>query len=309
MTAIVYKSDPVRGESWRRLFRAEAPELAFHIWPETAPAADVRYLVAWVPPPDIATQFPNLEIIFSTGAGADQFDLATIPDHVQVVRLVDVELTRSMVEYAVFAVLALHRDIPAYLADQRQGRWHALPIARATQRTVGIMGLGVLGSAIAEALRGFGFRLRGWSASRKHIPDMATFAGRDELAAFLGECEILMCVLPLTRETRGILCAATFAALPRGARLISIGRGGHLVEADLVDALRSGQVDCAILDVLDQEPPPADHPLLADPKVLVTPHIASGAHPESAARRVMELIARHRAGRPLENVIDRRRGY
>ncbi|SDR54436.1 glyoxylate/hydroxypyruvate reductase A [Rhizobiales bacterium GAS113] len=306
---VVYKSEPVRGQIWRRVFEAQAPDMALRIWPDVGDTSDVRYLVAWLPPDDLVSSFPKLEVLFSAGAGIDQLDLDNVPSQVRIVRMVDPDLTNSMVEYATFGVLALHRDLPAYLASQRDGRWTPQQVRRAADRTVGIMGLGVLGSALAETLRGFGFRLRGWSASRKSIAGMSTFAGKGEYGEFLAGTDILICLLPLTAGTRGILCASTFAALPRGARLLNVGRGGHLVEADLLSALETGQIDCAVLDVLGQEPPVPDHKLLRHPRVIVTPHIASITHPEPAARRVLEQIRRHRAGLELSDVIDRKRGY
>jgi glyoxylate/hydroxypyruvate reductase A len=214
-----------------------------------------------------------------------------------------------MVEYAVCGVLALHRDIPIYLRDQRQGQWAPLPVRRAVDRSVGIMGLGVLGAALANALAPFGFKLRGWSRSRRTVDGMETFAGAGEFHTFLGGSEILVVLLPLTDSTRGILDAAAFTALPHGARLLNVGRGGHVVEADLLEALASGRVDCAMLDVLAEEPPPEDHPLMCHPRVIVTPHIASATYPVTAARHVIEQIRRREAGLPLLDVIDRRRGY
>lgn len=306
---IVYKSDPVRGQVWKDIFEAELPFASFRMWPEIGQASDVEYLIAWTTPPDLEGTFPNLKILFGVGAGIDQLDLEAIPERVQIVRMVDPDLTRGMVEYATSSVLALHRDLPHYIADQRAGRWQPRPVRRAAERRVGIMGLGVLGRALIDALRPFGFPLRGWSASPKAIPDVETFAGNGQLPAFLSGCDILVCLLPLTDDTRGLLCASTFGHLPKGAKLLNVARGGHLVEADLLDALSSGQIDCAILDVLQHEPPVSDHPLLKHPRVVVTPHIASATHPASAARRVCRLIEQHRAGLPLEDVVDRRRGY
>ncbi|MBV9247859.1 MAG: glyoxylate/hydroxypyruvate reductase A [Acetobacteraceae bacterium] len=308
-TSVVYKSDPVRGEVWARIFAQEAPEMELRIWPDVGDTSEVHYLVAWLPPDDLPRQFPKLEVLFSTGAGIDQLDLAAVPAHVAVLRMVDPDLTASMVEYAMFGVLALHRDIPIYLAAQREGCWAPRQVRRATDRTVGVMGLGVLGLALASALQGFGFGVRGWSALRKAIPGIDCFAGQGELRTFLAQCDILVCLLPLTEATRGILNATTFAALPRGARLLNVGRGGHLVEDDLLKALETGQIDSAILDVLEQEPPPPEHPLLCHPHVIATPHIASVTHPEGAARRVLEQIRRHSAGEKLTDAIDRERGY
>ncbi|WP_262297107.1 2-hydroxyacid dehydrogenase [Microvirga sesbaniae] len=307
--AVAYKSDPVRGAVWHEMFQSQLPEASFRIWPEIGIAEEVEYLVAWVPPPDLESALPNLKVLFSIGAGIDQLNLDAIPPHVKVVRMLDPDLTRGMVEYATLGVLALHRDLPHFVADQQAGRWSHRSLHRAVERRVGIMGLGILGHAVAEALQTFGFPLRGWSASPKTIDGMQTFAGLKELGAFLSGCDILICLLPLTDETRGILCRATFEQLPMGARLLNVGRGGHLIEDDLIAALASGRIDCAILDVLQDEPPAADHPLLRHPQVIVTPHIASTTLPQAAAQRVCRLIERHRSGLPMEGVIDRRRGY
>ncbi|WP_034851223.1 2-hydroxyacid dehydrogenase [Inquilinus limosus] len=306
---LLYKSDPIRGAVWNRVFREEAPDIALQVWSPDAPPSDAAYLVAWIPPEDLERSVPRLEVLFGLGAGVDHLDLDRLPPRVQLVRMVDPDLTRSMIEYVLYAVLALHRDIPAYFADQREGRWSPRPVRRAADRTVGVMGLGVLGRAAAEALRDLGFAVRGWSASEKEIPGVACFAGPAALQDFLRSCEVLVCLLPLTDATRGILNAAAFSALPAGAGLVNVGRGGHVVEADLLAALESGQVSAAMLDVLATEPPAPDHPLLCHPKVMLTPHVASATHPESAARQVIRAIRRHRDGLPLENVVDRRQAY
>jgi glyoxylate/hydroxypyruvate reductase A len=174
---------------------------------------------------------------------------------------------------------------------------------------VGILGLGVLGTAAAAALAGLGFPVRGWSASPKTIDGVESFAGRAALPRFLAEVRSLVCLLPLTEDTRGILDAALFAALPEGAGLINVGRGRHLVEADLAAALDSGHLSSAVLDVLAEEPPPPGHRLFRHPKVIATPHVASMTHPATAARQVIAAVRRHREGLPLDNVIDRARGY
>ncbi|GGE10383.1 glyoxylate/hydroxypyruvate reductase A [Aureimonas endophytica] len=307
---VAYKSDPRRGAVWHEVFAREAPELELLDWAAgDARAAAASYLVAWTPPDELPRALPRLEALFCIGAGIDHMPLAGLPDSVALVRMVDPALARSMAEYVVLAVLALHRDWPAYRTDQAAGRWQARPLALAANRRVGVMGLGEMGRAGLEALRPFGFPLRGWSASPKAIPGVDCFAGPAELAAFLAETDILVCLLPLTEETRGILNASTFAALPRGAGLVNAARGGHLVEADLLAALAEGRIAAAVLDVLSPEPPPPDHPLLAHPAVIATPHVASATHPESAARQVIAGIRAHRAGRPIPNRVDRRQGY
>ena len=307
-TEIVYGSDARRGAVWHAVFAEDAPDLALVDWsPERA--ATARYLVAWTPPQDLGRAMPKLDVLFNIGAGTDHLPWAEIPAEVTVVRMVDAELTRSMVEYVILAVLAQHRDLPAYLAAQRAGVWQARPVRRAADHVVGILGLGVLGMAVAEALTGLGFPVRGWSASPKTIPGTATFAGRDALPRFLSEVRSLVCLLPLTEATRGLLDARLFGALPPGAGLVNVGRGGHVVEADLAAALDSGHLSSAVLDVLGSEPPPAGHPLFRHPGVIATPHVASMTHPATAARQVIEAVRRHRLGLPMAHVVDRARGY
>lgn len=306
--AVSYRSDARRGAVWHAVFAEEAPDLRLVDWsPESAEAA--RYLVAWAPPADLARAMPRLEAFFNIGAGIDHLPMAEIGDAVSIVRMVDPELTRSMVEYVLLAVLAQHRDLPAYLAAQREGRWAALPVRRAAEHPVGILGLGVLGRAVAAALAGLGFPVRGWSASPKQVDGVDAFAGRAALPAFLAGVRSLVCLLPLTDDTRGILDAALFAGLPEGAGLINVGRGGHVVEADLLAALDAGRLSSAMLDVMGREPPAADDPLFRHPRVVVTPHVASMTHPATAARQVIRAVRIHEAGRPMDNVVDRRRGY
>ena len=171
------------------------------------------------------------------------------------------------------------------------------------------MGLGVLGRAVLERLGLFGFARYGWSRSPQHIGGVTTYAGTDSLGQFLGHCDILICLLPLTTATRGILDRDLFAALPRGASLINVGRGGHLDQQALLDALNSGQLRSAILDVCDPEPLPDSHPFWQHPRILLTPHIASMTQPETAALAVIDNLRGHARGEPLRDLIDRRLGY
>ena len=307
--SFLYKSDPVRGEQWRAIFRELAPDLSFHLWPETPELADVRYLAVWEAPQDLLAALPNLDVVFSLGAGVDQFDLKSLPDHLSLVRLIDPGLVEGMIEYVVFATLALHRQIPEYLEAQRQGRWAPMRVVLPSRRRVGVMGLGELGRAALEALKPFGFPLSGWSRSPRQIEGVICYAGQAEMADFLAACDILVCLLPLTEETRGILCRDRFAKLPRGAGLVNVGRGAQVVEADLQGALDSGQLSAAVLDVLAQEPPAPQHFAFSHPRVLLTPHIAAMTQPETAARAVIANIRRHQAGQPMEGVIDRDLGY
>ncbi|ALN72648.1 glyoxylate/hydroxypyruvate reductase A [Aureimonas sp. AU20] len=306
---VAYKSDPVRGAVWHDVFRTEAPDMKLVDWDPAGEAASAPYLVAWTPPENLAAAMPKVEAFFCIGAGIDHLPIAAFPPGMDVVRMVDPDLTASMVEYVVMAVLALHRDLPFYVEDARAGRWQARPLRRAADRRVGILGLGVMGQAVAAGLQAFGFPVRGWSASRKSLAGVECFAGGEEREAFLAGTDSLVCLLPLTEATRGILNADLFAQLPKGAALVNVGRGGHLVEADLLAALETGQMSGAVLDVLAAEPPAADDPLLRHPEVWITPHIASATHPAGAARQVIRGIRALRSGQKAENTVDRSRAY
>ncbi|MCY1517582.1 Glyoxylate/hydroxypyruvate reductase A [compost metagenome] len=214
-----------------------------------------------------------------------------------------------MVEYVSLAVLALHRDFFDYVAAKAARTWEPLEVPPASSRTIGVMGMGSLGSAVLQRLAAYGFRLRGWNRSPRLVDGVESFAGPDQLQPFLAGCDILICLLPLTPATKGILNRELFSALPAGAALINVGRGPHLVDADLLEALDSGQLSRAILDVTDPEPLPADHPFWAHPRVFLTPHVASMTQPETAAPILMENVRRHQRGEPLTDVIDRSRGY
>lgn len=305
----LYKANPVRGAEWGRHFAALAPDMPFHLWPDIPDPAALRYLATWVPPDDIAGTFPNLELVFSVGAGVDQFDFTKVPDHVPLVRMLEPNIAESMVEYVSLAVLALHRDLPRFLSQQRREIWQEIQITAAARRRIGVMGLGKLGQAVLGRLRAFGFPLAGWNRSARAIDGVECYAGAESLPVFLARTDILVCLLPLTDETRGILDARLFSALPAGAMLVNVGRGGHLVEGDLLAALADGRLSAAMLDVADPEPLPSGHPFWQHEKIILTPHIASMTHPETAVRFVLDTIARHRRGEALPGLVDRARGY
>jgi glyoxylate/hydroxypyruvate reductase A len=257
----------------------------------------------------IATTFPNLELVFSIGAGVDQFDFSQLPPRVPLIRMLDPGIAESMIEYVTMAVLALHRDLIHFVAQQREQIWREIRVTQAAKRRVGVMGLGLLGQAVLERLKIFGFPLAGWNRSQRSIADVSCYAGEQGLGDFLARTDILVCLLPLTGETRGILNAGLFEALPRGAQLVNVGRGGHLVEEDLIDALERGLLSAAVLDVAEHEPLPPGHPFWNHPRILLTPHIASMTTPETAVEFVLETIGRHSRGEALPGRVDRERGY
>ncbi|BCF94157.1 2-hydroxyacid dehydrogenase [Paraburkholderia largidicola] len=306
---LLYKADPERGKLWAQHFAQKAPEIPFRLWPDIGDPAAVRYLAAWQPPEDPARTLPNLEVIFSVGAGIDQFDLSRVPPHIAVVRMIEPGIVEGMVEYVTHAVLTIHRDLFDYALQQRQRVWREMPVRAASTRRVGVLGLGMLGTAVLERLRVFGFPCAGWSRSAHRLEGVECFAGVDALDAFLARTDVLVCLLPLTDATRGLLDRRLFGMLPKGASFINVGRGPQVNQQDLLDALDSGQLQNAILDVTDPEPLPESHPFWVHPRVRVTPHIASATRPESAVDVVLENIRRRREGLTMVGEVDRRRGY
>lgn len=307
--SILYRSDAPRAAAWASYFAEHAPDLDFRVWPDAGKLDEVEYLIAWQAPAEFLATLPRLKVLFSSGAGVDHVDFSAVPAHVPIVRMVEPGIINGMVEYVSLAVLALHRDFFDYVAAKAARVWNPLEVPPASARSIGVMGMGSLGRAVLERLGTYGFRLRGWNRSLRRMDGVESFAGPDQLQPFLEGCDILICLLPLTPATRGILNRKLFSALPAGAALINVGRGPHLVDADLVEALDSGRLSRAILDVTDPEPLPAEHPFWTHPRVFLTPHVASMTQPETAAPILLENVRRYRRGEPLLNLIDRSRGY
>lgn len=308
--ALLIKTDIDRANSWRRAFAKYAPHLDVRDWEVPGDLADIKYALVWEPPSGALKQMPNLEVIFSIGAGIDH--LASdrdLPEGVPIVRMVESGLTAGMTEFVVMSVLYHHRFMLDYANQQRESRWREIEQIPTARRRVGIMGLGVLGGDAARRLLDFGFPLAGWSRNRKDLPGVESFHGQEGLTPFLARTDILVCLLPLTPETDGLLDARVFDALPDGAVLISVGRGKHVVEDDLLAALDSGKLRGATLDVFRNEPLPPDSPFWSHPRVVVTPHVASMTIPDTAAESVLANIARFEAGEPLDHVVDLKRGY
>jgi len=309
MTTLLHCGDAARGDLWRAVLPDMVPGLTVRHWPDLGDPSDIEYVAAWTLPPGLAAGLPNLRMVASIGAGVDQLELATIPPHVAVVRLIEPDLVRGMVEYAVMATLMLQRDMLGYRDDQQARRWSPRRRVAAADRRVGVMGLGAIGTAVLEGLAPFGFALSGWSRSAKTIDGVATWHGADQIAAFARDVDILICALPLTDETRGILAKPLFDVLPEGAGLINVGRGGHLVQDDLLAALATGQIGGAILDVTTPEPLPGDSALWHHPAVVLTPHIASDTVPSAAARAMADAILAIQRGDVPVGQIDRTNGY
>lgn len=308
--AILFISQSLDGEEWRRIVTPLLPDVDFRVWPDVGPTEEVEMVVAWNAPPGAFEGLINLKAIFWLGAGVDQLlrDPA-LPWRVPIVRLVDPSLTRQMTAYVLLGVLRHHRLAAAYEAQQRAARWASLPRPDPAHCRVGIMGLGALGTDAARKLLSLGFEVSGWSRTPKRLEGVKTHHGRERLKPFLGECDVVVCLLPLTPETRDILDAEAFAAMKKGAYLVNAARGEHVVEEDLLEGLESGQISGATLDVFGTEPLPPDHPFWRHPRVTVTPHTAADTLAHAVAPQVVENYRRMKRGEALPNLVDLDRGY
>jgi glyoxylate/hydroxypyruvate reductase A len=272
---------------------------------------DIDYALGFRPKPGFLKSLPNLKAIFSLGAGIDGFlSDPDFPRHVPLIRFVDDTLSREMAQYIVMHVLIQHRAERMFSLAQREAKWRQAMLARPTEDTrIGILGIGEIGSVAARRLCDLGFSVSGWSRTKKRIDGVRSFAGKGELDAFLAQCDFLVCVLPLTPETRHVLNATLFAKLPKGAYVINVARGGHLAETDLIAALDNGHLSGATLDVFELEPLPETSPIWKHPKIIATPHVAAITSPAAAARYVIDGIAAMERGETLKNIVDMTRGY
>ena len=307
---LLYRSQSDASTLWLAELRKFIPDLEMRVFPEIGNPKDIDAALVWKPQPGLLASLPNLKLIVSLGAGVDHLLAdATTPRHVPIARLVDPYMTEAMSEYVLTQVLRIHRQDFAYRAQQMERIWRELPQPNAAARRVGVLGLGELGSDAARKLSVLGFEVAGWSRRERRLPGMESFHGADGLIALARRSDILVCLLPLTRETVGVLDARLFAAMPKGAAIVNAARGRHLVEADLLAALDSGQLSAAVLDVFEAEPLPATYPLWSHPKVIVTPHAAAATHAPTAAAGVAENLRRLADGRPLINLVDPALGY
>jgi glyoxylate/hydroxypyruvate reductase len=308
--SLIFACVDIPSEPWVEAIHAEIPDLDIQIWPNTGPVEDVEFALLWGRWDADLGQFPNLRAFLSLGAGVDHIlGLPDRPTNIPIVRLGDPALRTGMVEYVLYNVLKFHRRFPEYEEQQRKELWIERSQTQPHKRTVGIMGLGSLGAACAQSLVGLGFNIVGWSRSQKSIGDVKSFYGDEGLEPFLVESEIVVCLLPLTDETRGILDEENMRKLPAGAYIINAARGGHLVEQDLLGLLDSRHIEGAALDVFESEPLPKENPLWSHPRVIVTPHVAALVDFESAAVVIAETVRRSRDNRSLLNVVDPARGY
>lgn len=308
--ALLLKSDATRLTLWYDAFQSQAPELEVRTYPELGRREDIEYALLWQPPPGLLATLPNLKVVFSVGAGIDHLlKDPELPRHLPLVRMVEDGLTAGMSEYVVMSVLLHHRFMIDYRLQQQAGKWEEIQQIAADQRTVAVLGMGEMGQDALKKLGVFGFKRLGWSRTPKEMPGVECFHGAEGLNALLPRAEILVCLLPLTDGTRGLLNADLFSRLPRGAALINAGRGGHQDETALLAALDSGQLSGASLDVYQQEPGAAGGPLWKHPRIIATPHVAAMTMAPTAVASVVANIRRFEAGQPMQNVVDLSRQY
>ena len=304
---LYYFAQGTKAAPWVDGLRAALPGAEVAEWSPGAPPAD--YVVVWSPPQQLLDEQPGLKAIFNTGAGVDALLRLKLPPHAKLVRLDDAGMSAQMAEYVCHAAIRHYRELDAYEAAIGQRQWaYRRPRSR-EDFPVGVMGLGVLGTRVAQALRHFEFPVLGWSRTPREIDGVRCFSGEAGFQAFLAGSRVLVCLLPLTPQTEGILNRRTLGALLPGGYLINVARGGHLVEADLLALLDEGRLAGATIDVLRQEPPPADHPFWNHPKIQLTPHTSARTDRDASIAQIAGKIRALERGEPVAGVVDPLRGY
>tara|TARA_B100000029_G_scaffold405449_1_gene405820 strand:+ start:845 stop:1837 length:993 start_codon:yes stop_codon:yes gene_type:complete len=302
---LLLKTDTGRTQEWIEGLRQAIPDLEVRIWPNIGIGSEIKYALLWDPPEDLYNELSEVEVIFSMGAGIDH--LLCNPIFLRnrhVVRMIEPNLTSGMVEYVLYHVLRVHRQMDTYRLQAECHEWAVLPQTLACNHSIGVMGLGVLGSAVARTLSYLGYSVRGWSRSNKSIAGVASYSGVENLHKFLSAVGILIVLLPLNRNTHAIVDSELLDQLLEGAYIINVGRGSLVVENDLLAAIGSGQVSGAALDVFDVEPLPRTHPYWSEPRITITPHMASLTNPVSGSAAVAKNIRCYRKGCRMDGVVD-----
>lgn len=309
MPTLLFRSPSDPADTWTEALQRRLPDLDVRVWPDTGDPQDIEYALVWASPDGLLHELPRLRVVFSLGAGVDHLIGGEIPDTAELVRMVDAALTEGMAEYIVYQVLRRHRRMDRYAHQQLRHEWRTHPQLRPSERRVGVLGLGEMGGACARALAGLGFDVAGWARSTHAIEGVTCTRGEDGLDWLLRRSDILVCLLPLTPATRGLLDGAAFRRMPHGAAVINAARGEHLDEDALLVALGEGRIGRAVLDVFRDEPLPAEHAFWDHPRIELTPHMASLTNPWTGAEVVARGIEAERNGAGLPNRVDRQRGY
>lgn len=294
-------------EAWVKALKNEHPGMNIYVYPEDHDKEEVEYAISWKHPRGIFKNYPNLKVIASMGAGVDHITSdPDIPENIKITRVVDEQLTEDMSAFVLALIMDKMRNISHYYS---QKNWEPTSYRSIENTKIGIMGLGVLGKGVANTLKKVGFNVYGWSKSTKDIDGIHTFCGDENLTEFLSNAEILVCLLPLTPETENILNKELFEKLPKGAHVINVARGEHLVEQDLLEMIDSEQLCGASLDVFRKEPLPLEHPFWNHSKIKITPHIASVTNPKKVVPQMADNYERMSQEQDLLNVVERKKGY
>ncbi|MFT5933357.1 MAG: glyoxylate/hydroxypyruvate reductase A [Hydrogenophaga sp.] len=304
---ITFCCTDTKPEPWLEGLRAAFPQATVDLWAPGAPPAD--YAVVWAPPQAFLDEQPRLKALFNIGAGVDALLQLKLAPATRIVRLDDAGMSVQMAEYVCHAVIRHFREFDGYEVDVALGKWSFRKPRRRADCPVGVLGLGVLGERVANALRVFEFPVHGWSRSAKTINGVVCHSGPEQLNSFLSECRVLVNLLPLTTETRDILNRETLSQLQPGGYLINVARGAHLVEADLIELLDNGHLAGATLDVFRTEPMPADHPFWQHPKIQITPHTSARTLRSESIAQIAGKIAALERGEAVVGIVDPERGY
>jgi glyoxylate/hydroxypyruvate reductase A len=309
---IVFCCTNTKADPWLEGFRQALPGVDIWEWQEalhgqTPKLAD--HAVVWSPPQAFIDEQTQLQNLFNIGAGVDALLKLQLPNPLNVVRLNDAGMSVQMAEYVCHAVIRYFREFDHYAQDAAAKRWSFRKPSVRSEFAVGILGAGVLGSKVAQALKQFEFPVNVWSRTSKALPGVQSFAGQEQLPQFLNATRVLVNLLPLTAETENILNRANLSQLQPGAFLINVARGKHLIEQDLLDLLQEGHMAGATLDVFRQEPLPTDHAFWQHPQITITPHTSARTMRDESIAQIASKIKAVYAGQPIEGRVSRARGY
>ncbi|WP_332853821.1 2-hydroxyacid dehydrogenase [Duganella sp. S19_KUP01_CR8] len=310
MRILLHRSDG-KTEPWIKDFSKYLPEAEVEIWHAGEKCQACDYAVVWSPPEAMLADLAQVKAIFVTGAGVDallKFSDA-LPPHIPIIRLEDAGMALQMAEYVTYSVLRYFRRFDEYETQARAGQWLPLPQHPKEDFAVGVLGMGVLGTRVLEALAPFGFPLRGWSRTEKSMPGVQCYHGPDGLDTFLRGSRVLVCMLPLTPDTNNLLNRTNMGKLPQGSYLINVARGAHVAEPDLLALIKSNHIAAATLDVFRNEPLPAQHPFWQEPRITITPHISALTLRRESVQQIAEKIRKTAQGETVAGVVDRNRGY
>jgi glyoxylate/hydroxypyruvate reductase A len=309
MAIVIIRQDN-KIDSWKKALKAKAPDISIYSYLEEHPKEEITLACVWKQPVDSLKQYPNLKCIASLGAGVDFiFKDQSVPENIPITRVVDPVLASDMSEFVLALIRSFFKNLNNYRTDQMKKVWYPQEYKRISDVTVGIMGMGALGEKLAEDLIKNRFKVIGWATSPKIIPGVEVYTGDKEKNTFLSKSNIVVCLLPLTRETTGILNSKLFKELPKQSYVINVARGGHLVDEDLLEYINNGHLAGAGLDVFHEEPLSVEHPFWTHPKIHITPHIASVSDIESVIPQLLENYGRLKEGLPLNNIVNREKGY